>query len=121
MIDLDPEKAAADKLARAKHTIAVGRLRQQWVREGYDPRRHLDLAMAQGDGNVLIFMAHREREGRDRTYNFAVWLAWHDLVEAIRIPRIDPEAMMQEAAMSQFPASNEGQNITKNITAGALA
>lgn len=109
--EVDPEAAEKAKLARQKHTVAVTRLRQQWQREGYDPRRHLDLAMAQGDGNVLAFMLHRERDGRDTTRNFAVWLAVHDIYEAFRIPRIDWEAMTREAAMSHFPAPNEGEKM----------
>lgn len=89
MIDLDPEKAAADKLARAKHTIAVGRLRQQWVREGYDPRRHLDLATAEGDRSVLAFMVRTERDRGQKSANFACWLAMYDIFDAMGARRSD--------------------------------
>lgn len=95
-IERDPEKVEAAKVSEARHKIAVEKLRSRWRDEGYEPYRHLDLAMAQGDGQVLRGFHWLEARGQRSVNSFPVWLAACDISEAMRVPRIDPEAMARE-------------------------
>lgn len=80
--DLDnlPERAAAEKLTEAKRRLAIRKMREKWAREGYDPRAHLAGMAAEGDRDVLVYMADAEYSGYRQ---LGAYMASRDIYEIV--------------------------------------
>lgn len=79
----EAEQAESDSVSRAKHKVAVERLRKEWADEDYNPLRHLMVARVEGDCAVLASFAWREKVVRMAT--IGGWMAYQDCHDLIGV------------------------------------